>query len=460
MSVSCHLLFTHSPDIRLPPFKGCAFSERRQKDLEKRKYYGRKIKRTKNLYRRRKTAGQKVFGTVMLVIAASAIAFLGFCVGKPLLDYLGSIGTDSPAQEWTPAASYMQRQGEPERTGDVAAETDYGVPAVDHAEPETASSVSAEAAAVTEPPVTAVPEQTTTAPLLIPVSDGTLISTEVPSAALANRSSLAAVVTKAKNSGYNSAVIQLKDENGNFRYRSTIPGVAGSDLVTGTMTLDEIMSVFAENGVVPVVKLAVLRDEEGCALFTDMSYKCLDDPSVSWLEAGQRRWANPESDSLREYFAKVITEITEAGFQEIILTDVMFPDFQPYDTEWIPAKYFAADRYKMLYNVVRAGSIIEMKASDVIGETYGRSAEVLNDVSMLHDNSVALVISREDLPTEAGYPADAKTLAETVLAQAAKKTFGLNVIPVIDGAGFDDSEKSKIVSVLSELGYESYIVVQ
>ena len=427
--------------------------------MEKRKYYGRKIKRTKNLYRRRKTAGQKVFGTVMLVVAASAIAFLGFCVGKPLLDYLGSIGTDSPAQEWTPAASYMQRQGEPERTGDVAAETDYGEPAVDYAEPDTVIAEPEETAAVTAP-VTAVPEQTTTAPLLIPVSDGTLISTEVPSAALANRSSLAAVVTKAKNSGYNSAVIQLKDENGNFRYRSTIPGVAGSDLVTGTMTLDEIMSVFAENGVVPVVKLAVLRDEEGCALFTDMSYKCLDDPSVSWLEAGQRRWANPESDSLREYFAKVITEITEAGFQEIILTNVMFPDFQPYDTEWIPAKFFDADRYKMLYNVVRAGSIIEMKTSDVIGETYGRSAEVLNDISMLHDNSVALVISREDLPTEAGYPADAKTLAETVLAQAAKKTFGLNVIPVIDGAGFDDSEKSKIVSVLSELGYESYIVVQ
>ena len=28
----------------------------------------------------------------MLVIAAAAIAFLGFCIGKPLLDYIGSIG--------------------------------------------------------------------------------------------------------------------------------------------------------------------------------------------------------------------------------------------------------------------------------------------------------------------------------------------------------------------------------
>ena len=92
--------------------------------MEKRKHYGRKIKRTKNLYRRRKTAGQKVFGTVVLIVSASAIAFLGFCIGKPLLDYLGGIGTGNTQSEWTPAASYMQRQEEPKRTGDVAAETD------------------------------------------------------------------------------------------------------------------------------------------------------------------------------------------------------------------------------------------------------------------------------------------------------------------------------------------------
>ena len=232
--------------------------------MGKRKYYGRKIKRTKNLYRRRKTAGQKVFGTVMLVTAASAIAFLGFCIGKPLLDYLGTIGTGEPQSDWTPAASYMQRHDEPQRTGDVAAETDIAEPAAE----ETA-----------EPPaVTTVPVQTT-APL-VPVSDGTLISAEVPASALANRSSLSAVLAKAKAGGYNSAVVQLKDENGNFRYRTTVPEAAGSELVTGTMTLDEILSAFAENGMVPVAEIAVLRDEEGCALLTDMSYKCLDTPSV------------------------------------------------------------------------------------------------------------------------------------------------------------------------------------
>lgn len=414
--------------------------------LAKRKYYGRRIKRTKNLYRRRKTAGQKVFGTVALVVAASAIAFLGFCIGKPLLDYLGNINTGEPQPDWTPAASYMQRQEEPQRTGDVAAETDIAEPA----EAEEAE---------TEAPVVAEAPEVTTAPL-IPVSDGTLISAEVTASALANRSSLSAVLAKAKAGGYNSAVVQLKDENGNLRYRTSVPEVAGSDIVTGTMTLDEILSAFAENGMVPVAEIAVLRDEEGCAYLTDMSYKCLDAPSVSWLEAGKYRWANPESDTLREYFEKITTELTEAGFENILLSYVMFPDFQPYDAEWIPAKFFDPDRYKMLYNVVRAGNMIEMKASDVIGETYGRTAEVLNDVSQLHDNRIAVIISRDDLPTELGYPADARTLLETTLSQVSKKTFGLPVVPVIDGSGFDDAEKSKMTAALGELGYESYIMRQ
>ena len=93
--------------------------------MNKRKYYGKKIKRTKNLYRKRKTAGQKVFGTVALVTAVGALAFLGFCIGKPLLDYLGSIGTDS-GSEWTPAASYSEKMEEttPQSNGEVDAAED------------------------------------------------------------------------------------------------------------------------------------------------------------------------------------------------------------------------------------------------------------------------------------------------------------------------------------------------
>ena len=439
--------------------------------MDKRRYYGRKIKKTKNLYRRKRSAGQKVFGTVMLVIALSAIAFLGFCIGKPLLDYIGSIGKDQPA-EWTPEASYnAQLTEKPEESTDPAADSSAPtqVPAGSDApadEPATEATASTSAATSARETVSTNQPHSTTAQTgetdtSSPASSGTLIASEAPASALSNSSSLSAVLAKAKSGGYNAVVVQLKDRNGYFRYKTAIEGAADSVLVTGTMTLEEIMKVFRENGIVPIAEIAVLSDEKGCELFTDMSYKCIDSPATSWLDyslSPPRRWANPDSSATREYFAKVTAELMTAGFENILLTDVIFPNFQHYDNVYIAAKYFAQDRYKLLYNVVKAGNMIEMKASDVIGEEFGRTAEVLNDVSQLHGNSVALIISRSDLPTDAGYPADAKTLVETVLSLAAKKTGDLRIVPVIDSSGFDDAERAKIAGSLGSLGYDSYIM--
>ncbi|MBP3855509.1 MAG: hypothetical protein IK990_07870 [Ruminiclostridium sp.] len=446
--------------------------------MDKRRRYGRKIKKTKNLYRKKRSAGQKIFGTVALIVALSAIAFLGFCIGKPLLDYIGSVGKEKP-EEWTPESSYSQQHSVTlSESSDVSgatsgefAEMNVTTAEVTSVLPESESVTSAAASETTvsqtsetqqtigtnQPHSTSA--QTNIETSIITPSDSTLVSFEAPASALSNRASLAAVLAKAKAAGYNSAVIQLKDRSGYFRYKSGIEEVAGSVLDAGTMTLSDIMSVFNENGMIPIAEIAVLSDNKGCETFPEMSYKCMDSPTISWIEwREQKRWANPESDATREYFAKVTAELSMAGFGHILLTDVVFPEFQPYDSAYIAAKYYAPDRYKMLYNVIKAEQMIEMKASDVVGDGYGRTAECLNDVSQLHGNAVALIISRSDLSTDSGYPADAKTLVETILPLAEKKTPGLNIIPIIDGSGFDDAEKAKISAALISLGYESYIM--
>ncbi len=415
--------------------------------MNKRKHYGRKIKKTKNLYRKKKTAGQKAFGTVMLVLAVSAIAFLGFCIGKPLLDYLGNIGTkDVP--EWTPAASYSEKQesGVPEDTS-APAGTEVPDSSAPVSNTETDKDVqsgfdSETAAGTTE----ATPQ----------IADDMIISAvEVPASALANRSSLSAVLAKAKSGGYDAAIVQLKDKSGYFHYKTEIEGA--EELISGSMTLDEIIGVFRENGMTPVAEIAVLSDNMGCKTFPEMCFKVNDGSGWSWLDRYGTRWANPEYDATREYFAKISAELITGGFESILLTDVAFPEVTTNDI-YFDAAYMTADRYKLLYNVIKAGNIAEINALDVLGETLGRTAEILYDKSRLHDNKIALVISRSDLTVEAGYPADAKSLVESVLYRAQEKTGDLPIIPVIDGQSFDDAEKAKIIAALGDMGYDSYIM--
>ena len=217
--------------------------------LNKRAHYGRKIKKTKNLYRKKKTAGQKVFGTVMLVLAVSAIAFLGFCIGKPLLDYLGNIGTkDIP--EWTPQASYSEQQG-----SDVPEES--AVPGSDAPE-ETAvfhTTSGVETANDVQSGIETRAGNEGSAGTTIPAG-AVFKAVEAPASALSNRSSLSAVLAKAKANGYDAVVIQLKDRSGYFRYITEIEDT--EKIVTGSMTLDEIMGVFKENDMTPIAEVPVI----------------------------------------------------------------------------------------------------------------------------------------------------------------------------------------------------------
>lgn len=438
--------------------------------MNKRKHYGRKIKKTKNLYRRKKTAGQKVFSTVMLVIAVSAAAFVGFCVGKPLLEYLGNM-QKTDLTEMTPRTVYEEQKGiEADQPGSASTDSDIsGVSETERAEAVTAgeneefrTTPSKEEQAPAESSGNSLPTEDTSA-TTVPVmaGNGSLSAFEAPAGALSNRSSLSAVLAKARSGGYNSAVIQLKDKSGYFHYKTEIEGT--EDLIKGTMSLDEIMTVFKENSIIPIAEIAVLSDNMGCEAFPEMSFKIANEPSVSWLDyssEGHPRWSNPENSATREYFAKISAELNSAGFENIMLTDVVFPDFQHYDFErsYIDYKYGSDDRYKMLYNVVKAGNIIEIRAADVLSDPLGRTAEILRDTSMLHDNKIAVIISRNDFTTEAGFPADAKSMAETVLSFVKQKTGDLTVIPIIESSGFDDAEKAKIISSFGSMGYDSYII--
>lgn len=395
--------------------------------MKKRKNYGRKIKKKKiNLYPKKKTKAQKIIYTVLTLIVLLGIGFLGFCLGKPIIEYIEKNKGKSDEPVWTP----------PVQTTETAETL-----------PDTTTAPSPESQ-----PQTTVKEEMT-------VAAGNYYSAPVPSSALSNTASLAAFGAKASAEGYNAVTVQLKNNSGFIKYASEIELLQGTEAVTGTLSAKEIAFILKEKGLAPIAVVSVLSDNEGCIINPDISYKVIDEADMSWLDyTGEApvRWANPESSATAEYNRAVVDELLASGFSEVILTNVVYPDFQEYDRHYISAKYFESDRYKHLNNVVFDGTAVEVNASDIISGQFTRTAEVLKNKSVLSDNKIIVRIERNAFSAEDGYPADASALLEDIMTRISLKTTGLKLSPMVMTADFTPEEVSAMKEKAEKMGFEDF----
>lgn len=399
--------------------------------MKKRKNYGRKIKRSKiNLYPKKKTKAQKIIGTIVLILIILAIVFLGYCLGKPLFEFIekntGGTGKDSPA--WTPPAETAQTE-----------------------EP---SDTSADGSSVTASQQNDSPDET---------ENTRIYAVSVPDSALSNSVSLSAFASKAASEGYTAAAVCLKDSSGAILYNTQTVPAKDSEAVAAYLSAEEISNILSRNGLTPVAYVAVLSDNEGGRLNPDMCYKIVDEPEISWLdyfsaEGNPIRWSNPGSEAAKVYNKAITDELKRAGFEQIILTHVVFPPFQEYDREFISSEYFAADRYKLLDNVVFDNTSLLVYAEDIIIGNMNGSAEVLKNKSALYDNPVIVKINREAFTAEKGFPADASALLEDVMAQCSKKCTGIKLVPMVDKTDFTSDDIASMRKKAEEIGYADFYI--
>lgn len=386
--------------------------------MKNRRRYGRKIKRSKaNLYRRRKTAAQKAVGTVLTIVGLCAAVFLGYCLGKPLLEFFEKNASREEPQ-WTPPVQTT----EPTEADDPTSETG-------------------------EDPAEEEPE---------PASDDKTRATTAPATALLNSASLSAFAARASNDGYNTVILELKDESGFFRYASETAEALDGDLIRSQLTAAEIADVIRKAGLSPIASVSVLSDDAGCKANPDMSYKIIGG-DLSWLDysgGSPIRWADPASGATKEYLNAVLGELNAAGIP-VILKDMVFPDLHPYDREYLVGAYFEESRSAMLVPLVPENTPVEMLAEDILAEGFGRTAELLRERAFTEreGGSIAVRIRRESFPTEEGYPADAAGLVEDLLARIRPKIGSIAVIPVIESGGFSAAELSSIKELLADRSY-------
>ena len=379
-----------------------------------------KIKRSKGrLYKKRRSPAKTAIETIVLVVLAGGLIYVGYTAAGPLINYIQSGGSSGTVTSWTPDES--------------------GVGGSNNSDPEN--------------PVVDTSLEMTTQPQEAD-SIGTYL---ISQSALKSKEALNSALDSAKNSGFGIVLVPLKDNAGTILYKSQIDYIKDvKELVTGTLSAKDIADAVKAKGLVPKAVIPTLLDKTSPDFVDDTGYYFADSPEISWYDAnpdnGGKRWVDPFRAGSKKYYSDMVKELKNAGFEEIALSELRYPDLHDSDEPRLGSKFFTADRYKGLselyngcYNASDKKAAVSVNIKDVLdgkGQTFPKTAEILTDKSFsgkvfltvdLTEFGETLELAQGDPIT---LPKDAAKKAEMLIGKASEY-MGTNVtvVPVISGAG-------------------------
>ena len=374
-----------------------------------------KIKRSKGrLYKKRKSAGRRVAEVILMVLVVGVLGVVGYSAAGPLISYFRGEGGESVTTPWEPPESSTPEESETSDSSDS--------------------------------------ESTTTTQ---PVYDGSGAYL-LPEDALSNLSALLQALSAAESSGCSVIIVTVKDQEGYMLYNSQLSSIKDTELVTGSMTAAQIVTSVKERGFTGVMALVpTLYDRTTPRFVSDTGYRFADD-SYAWLDAsadkGGKQWVDPFRSGTRTYYTQLVRELTGAGFDEVLLSELRFPRFTTYDMSILDPRSFSDTRYTALtslYSSVSSAAsnktAVSADIADVLsgyGNSFAGTAEILSDKSFT--GTVYLMIDLSafgtSLPTGENtsmtLPADPAQKAKALVSRAAGY-IGTNVtvIPVIKAEG-------------------------
>lgn len=390
-----------------------------------------KIKRSKGrLYKKRKSTGRKVVEIILMVLVVGVLGVVGYSAAGPLINYLSSEGGESVTTPWEPPESSTPEESE---TSDTTSESES-------------------------------PTQTTPS-----VTDGSGAYL-LPESALADQNALIKALDTAASAGCSVVIVPMKDMEGHLLYRTQVSSVKDAELVTGSMPAAQIISAIKGKGFASArALLPTLYDRTTPQYVSDTGYRFADD-SYAWLDAspnnGGKQWVDPFRNGTRSYYTQLVKELTNAGFDEVLLSEFRFPYFTTYDETILSTHFFSNTRYTSLtglYNSVNSASggkaAAAVDIADVLagyGKSYSGSAELLSDKSftgtlylMIDITAFGNTLATGE-KTQINLPADPAQKVQTLVSKAVTY-IGTNVtvIPVIEPNGLSAEALGRCYDALS-----------
>ena len=393
----------------------------------KEKNKGRKIYKTKekNIYQ--KSAGAKFFSVGLTVLFLGGIAFLGYSVAEPIMNFTKKKGDTDASVITTEAAT-----SESGILGDIDVDI-INNPAVSAAEIHGA---------------------------MLNVADlGSLTSLE----AAVNR------VTVDSEAEY--VFVPLKSTGGSINFTTVNNKAILAGASTGRLSLSDICSTIRTAGYKPVAYVSLLSDNIYPQTYPESCYKTVDDGS-RWIdnsaENNGKYWLSPFTEEGKEYVNSLVNEIVSADFDHIVCADLIFPNFRASDLELLDDEVNDPERYLVLTSMMNTiysssltancSAILEVSAADVAQDR----AEVLQPM-VLQISTLCVNVNMDELANGIdvnGMPYDfngsIEENLEKILGLIKDKVSDFNVIIRISGKGSENADYNAVKEIVNKYGFKSY----
>ncbi len=426
-----------------------------------------KPKRHYKIKRRNENAVKIIAGAA----AVAALIFVGYSVAGPIGRYIASRPDRTETQPWTPTDTDTVTDDTAAQTAELPAVTDITQSDISHPVSEEAQTSDA---AVTEPAettVTTVSEQTAA------LRDGGAAYYLDPDS-MSDADSLDAALDELAASGCNAVIFPVKTEGGVFHYRTELDFVAtvidGNDPIQSELSAADIVKAAESRGLRPVALMSVLYDNNRYGDYRDGSYRSED--GDTWLDTspdkGGKPWLSPFDETAQEYLCDIVTELGEAGFDEIICDDFIFPEFRSSDIDMLGEEVSPySDRYQALTALAvmmnNAGNdagtrvMLRITANSVIRRYselfYPDELEGCRIMIDYSENNISrtMVAGNDEVILD---DMDMYDKITAVYGEVSSRCGDLPVYPMLDRESMSADDFDEAVKALTAMGYDEYYV--
>ena len=117
-------------------------------------------------------------------------------------------------------------------------------------------------------------------------------------------------------------MIDVKNIRGELFYSSNASDYRSGSISTTAM--DSLMQYMNASDFYTIARLPALRDFNYG--LNNVAYGLPTSGGYLWVDSSYCYWLNPASQGTRSYLISIITELKNMGFDEVVLTDFVFPD--------------------------------------------------------------------------------------------------------------------------------------